>query len=110
MVAEKERAPLLMEISTSTAPSLSKSPSANPREDIGMAKNRAALCADVLEGFPSVVKQHERLFVSDLAVQRADEVIRIAVGEKQIQIPVNCHNQKIHTPATHEFCWPCDNP
>src|SRR5882762_3350319 len=71
-------------------------------------KNGAALCADVLEGFPSVVKQHERLFVSDLAVQGADEVIRIAVGEKQIQVPVIVIVKKFQTPATHEFCGLAD--
>src|SRR5207302_1548801 len=63
---------------------------------------------DVLEGFPSVVKQHERLFVSDLAVQGADEVIRIAVGEKQIQVPVIVIIKEFQTPATHEFCGLAD--
>ena len=41
--------------------------------------------------------------VSNLAVQGADEVIRIAVGQKQIQVPVIVVINKFQTPATHEF-------
>ena len=44
------------EINTSTAPSLSKSPMAKPREDMGVAKRRAALRADIFEQFPGAVK------------------------------------------------------
>jgi hypothetical protein len=51
-------------------------------------EKRNAPCADVFERIAGAVKQDERFFITALAVQGRNEVVRIAVGEKQIQIPI----------------------
>ena len=49
-----------------------------------------------------LVKKDQRFFVVDLAVQCRNQVIRIAVGEKQIEIAIIIIIKELQTPSTHQ--------
>src|SRR5580700_11064993 len=64
-------------------------------------EKRTALGADVFERIAGAVKQDERLVIAALAVQGGNEVVRIAVSEKQIQISIVVVIKKLQAPAAH---------
>src|SRR5216684_7711690 len=65
-------------------------------------KYRPTLRTDILEALPRVVKEHQRFLILDLAVQALDEIIRVAVGKKQIEITVIVIVKKFQSPAAHQ--------
>src|SRR5438876_6712386 len=68
-----------------------------------LSEQRAALRTYILETFASVAEQHERFLVFHLAVQTLDEVIRIAVGEEQVEVTIVVIIKKLQAPSAHEF-------
>src|SRR5216683_7186977 len=65
-------------------------------------KYRPTLRTDILEALPRVVKEHQRFLILDLAVQALDEIIRVAVGKKQIEITVIVIVKKFQSPSAHQ--------
>ena len=93
-------APPLTPISTSRAPSLSKSPTARPRAAKYFLKCRAGLLADVAQfAIFALMEQQQRLLVLHLHGVVVDHVVGMAVGQNQIHRAIVVVVEDTSTPS-----------
>src|SRR5207248_9071282 len=61
-----------------------------------------AFGAHILKCFPRIMEKQWRLAVSHSGMQRFDQVIRIPIGEKQVEVSVVIVIEKLQAPTAHE--------
>ena len=55
------------------------------------------------------MKEHERLLILHLTVQTLDEIVGIAVRQKQVEIPIIVIVEKLKSPSAHQPCRHSDS-
>ena len=69
-------------------------------------ENRSAVCADVLQARTRVLKKQHGLAVGDPRIDFVDEIVRMAVGDQQVEVAVVIVVEKLQTPAAHRLRGP----
>src|SRR5262249_12439300 len=68
----------------------------------GLRKDGTRRDADIFKHFAVVTEQQQRLSVHDVADMFFDLVVRMAVGNEKVDIPIVVVVEEFYTPATHE--------
>src|SRR5579883_541600 len=67
-----------------------------------LSENRTALGAYVAECFSVIVEEQHRLAIGHVGLNGLDQVVGIAVGEKQVEVAVVIVIEELEPPAAHQ--------
>ena len=65
-------------------------------------EERPAFCAHIVQRLAIAVKQHQRLAVGHVLLHGLDQIVGIAVGQKQIKVAIVVVVEKLQPPAAHQ--------
>src|SRR5260370_30273088 len=70
------------------------------------SEERSTFRADILEPRTRVLKKKHWLTVSDPRIDHVDEIVRMSVDDKQIQVSIVVVIEELHSPAAHHLTGP----